>query len=281
MSDPDRQSETVIEEITHYYLRGKEATRLTVGIGLLEHARTTELISRYLPEQPQVIIDIGGGTGVYACWLARLGHAAHLIDAIQLHVEQARQASAAQPDAPLASCQIGDARQLDLPANLANVALLFGPLYHLLEQRDRIKALQECWRVLKPGGLLMAVGISRFASLHVGLARWWLGDVDFRSMVEKELVDGRHCPPETWPTLFTTAYFHHPDELKSEVTDAGFKHLATLAVEGAGWLVPELEGRWQDPAQRETILAAVRWTEQEPTVLGLSPHIMVVARKSV
>jgi hypothetical protein len=133
--------------------------------------------------------------------------------------------------------------------------------------------------VLKPGGLLMAVGISRYASLHVGLARWWLGDADFQSLVKNELVDGRHRPPETWPTLFTAAYFHHPDELTSEVTDAGFKHLAKLTVEGAGWLVPELEGRWQDPAQGETILAAVRWTEHERTLLGLSPHIMVVARK--
>ena len=126
----------------------------------------------------------------------------------------------------------------------------------------------------------MAVGISRFASLHVGLVRWWFDDPDFRAMVSSELVDGRHLPPEAWPGLFATAYFHHPDELKQEITLAGFEHLTTLAVEGAGWLVPELEGRWQAPDQREALQAAVRWTESEQTVMGISPHIMVVARKT-
>lgn len=279
MSYPDRQPERIGEEIIHYYLRGKEATRLTSGIGPLEHARTKTLISRYVPMSPQVIVDVGGGPGVYACWLAKEGHEVHLIDTVPLHVEQARQASAAQPDAPLASCRIGDARGIQLPSSFANVILLYGPLYHLLERNERLEALMECRRVLRKGGLLMAAGISRFASLHVGLVRWWIDDVDFQTMVKNELANGKHIPPESWPTLFTTAYFHHPDELTSEIKEAGFEHLATVTVEGAGWLVPALEERWQDERQREALLTAVRWTESEHTVLGISPHIMAVARK--
>jgi len=279
MSFPDHQPETLDEQIIHYYMQGKEATRLTIGIGPLEQARTRELIGRYLPEAPQVILDVGGGPGVYACWLARQGHEVHLIDALPLHVEQARQASEAQPDAPLASCLEGDARRLQAGDGIADAVLLYGPLYHLLEKDDRLRALRECRRVLRLGGLLMAVGISRFASLHVGLVRGWISDEEFLQMVENELADGRHLPPQNFPGLFTTAYFHHPDELSSEVEEAGYERLATLAVEGAGWLDPDLETRWHDRRQREAILAAVRLTEGEHTVLGLSPHIMVVARK--
>lgn len=279
MTSPASPSEALSEEIIRYYMRGKEETRLTIGIGPLEHARTKELIGRYLPESPQIVIDVGGGPGAYACWLARADHEVHLIDAVPLHVEQARQRSAAQPEKPLASCQVGDARQVPLRNGSADVVLLFGPMYHLLGKKDRLRALRECWRVLRPAGLLLAAGISRFASLHVGLARGWIDDGDFWRMVESELVDGRHLPPESWPTLFTTAYFHHPHELRSEVVEAGYEHLATLAIEGAGWLVPDLEERWQVQRQREAILAAVRQTEQEHTVLGLSPHLMAVARK--
>jgi ubiquinone/menaquinone biosynthesis C-methylase UbiE len=278
MSIPIGQSATLEEEIVRYYRRGKEAGRLATGIGLLEHERTKELIRRYLPEAPQAILDIGGGPGVYACWLAREGYDVHLIDAVPLHIEQARQASREQPNAPLASCLVGDARHIDLPDNFCDAVLLNGPLYHLLERADRLLALRECRRLLRPQGLLMAAGISRFASLHVGLERGWIADNDFRAMVKKELADGKHLPPDGWPSLFTTAYFHHPEELTSEVVEAGFTHLATLAVEGAGWLLPDLEERWQVAHEREALLTAVRWTEQERAVIGISPHIIAVAR---
>lgn len=279
MSNPSHQTETLNEEITRYYMRGKEATRLTIGIGPLEQARTKELLSRYLPNTPQVILDVGGGPGIYACWLAKEGHQVHLIDAVPLHVQQARRTSDAQPEAPLASCLVGDARSIQFRDSIADAVLLYGPLYHLLKLDERLRALRECWRVLRPGGLLTAIGISRFASLHVGLVRSWIDDDDFQQMVENELADGKHLPPESRPTLFTTANFHYPDELSLEVVEAGYEHLATLAVEGGGWLVPDLEERWRERRQREAILTAVRWTEREHTLLGLSPHIMVVARK--
>lgn len=279
MINPDEQHDQLRNEILQYYLRGKEAARLNIGIGPLEQARTKELITRYLPQAPQVLADIGGGPGLYACWLARSGHEVHLVDAVPLHVEQALQASEAQPEAPLASCRVGDARRLQMPDGCCDAVLLYGPLYHLLEKDDRLRALRESWRVLRQGGLLMAVAISRFASLHVGIVRWWIDNQHFQAMVENELADGKHMPPESWPTLFTTAYFHHPDELPAEVAEAGFTPQATIAVEGAGWLVPNLEERWQVPEQREALLRVVRWTEREHTVLGISPHIMNVARK--
>jgi ubiquinone/menaquinone biosynthesis C-methylase UbiE len=279
MSNPSDRSKALNEEIIHYYRQGREATRLSKGIGLLEYQRTRELIGRYLPQAPQIILDVGGGPGVYACWLARLGYEVHLIDIVPLHVAQAKAASSAQQDAPLASYVVGDARSLQVRDGAADALLLYGPLYHLLEKRDRLRALVECRRALRPGGLLLAVGISRFASLYVGLVRSWIEDDCFRQMVNAELADGRHLPPQSWPGLFTTAYFHHPDQLAAEVRESGFEHLATLAVEGAGWLVPDFEERWQIDRWREAILTAVRWTEQEHTVLGISPHIMVVARK--
>jgi ubiquinone/menaquinone biosynthesis C-methylase UbiE len=114
-------------------------------------------------------LDIGGAAGVYALWLARQGHEVHLVDPVPHHVEQARQASEAQATYPLASCTIGDARNVEYADRSADAVLLLGPLYHLTERAERLKALREAHRVLRPGGLVFAVTISRFASLLSGM----------------------------------------------------------------------------------------------------------------
>ena len=95
-------SEPIPRESQAHYDRGREAQRLFEGHGVIELARTQEIILRYLPAPPGTVLDVGGGSGVYACWLASLGYGVHLIDAIPLHVEQAQAASARQPHAPLA-----------------------------------------------------------------------------------------------------------------------------------------------------------------------------------
>src|SRR6266550_2049597 len=150
-------------EVLEHYASGYESQRLLHGSSQIELVRTQELVMRYVPPPPAVIFDVGGGPGVYACWLAKQGYEVHLVDATPLHVELARQASQAQPDTPLASIEVGDARLLKRPDESCNVVLMFGPLYHLTERVDRLTALHEAHRVLRSGGLLLAVGISRFA----------------------------------------------------------------------------------------------------------------------
>ena len=172
-------SPTLPDEIVAFYSRGLEIGRLSKGIGPLEYIRTQELIGRYFPPALAVVFDIGGGPGAYSLWLARLGYETHLVDAVPLHVEQAKEASQAQQEYPLASLEVGDARQLTWPADVADGVLLHGPLYHLLKRVDRLQALSETWRILKPGGVLLAVKISHYASTLVGLVRGWWEDADY------------------------------------------------------------------------------------------------------
>jgi ubiquinone/menaquinone biosynthesis C-methylase UbiE/ribosomal protein S18 acetylase RimI-like enzyme len=266
-------------DIQQYYQRGEEAGRLGRGAGLLEEARTRELIQRYLPPPPAVIYDVGGGSGVYAVWLAALGYEVHLLDAMPLHVEQARQASQAQPEHPLASAETGDARHLPWPEASAGMLLLLGPLYHLTERDDRLSALREGLRVLRPGGVLLAAGISRFASTIGGLASGFLDDPAFVEIARQDLATGQHRNPTDRHGYFTIAYFHHPSELKAEIEAAGLRHEATLGIEGPGCWLPDLEARWADPARREQVLTAARSLEAEPTLLGASAHLLAAARR--
>ena len=125
------------QEILSYYERIDEVDRLAKAAGQLELARMQELIRRFLPAPPRVVLDVGGGPGRYSCWLAAQGYDVHLIDPVEKHVKQARQASRSQPDHPLASATQGDARSLDHSDGSADAVLLMGPLYHLTSRSDR------------------------------------------------------------------------------------------------------------------------------------------------
>jgi SAM-dependent methyltransferase len=266
-----------MEEVVNFYEHlpdeASEAPRLSVGLGQLELARTREVILRHLPPPPQTILDIGGAAGAYSGWLGGLGYHAQLIDPVARHVHQARQ------DARIARAEIGDARQIERPDESADAVLLMGPLYHLTEREDRLRAVHEARRVLRPGGLLFAAAIVRFASLLDGLARGFLDDPRFDAIVEEDLRTGQHRNPTGDPAYFTSAFFHLPEELRTELLEAGLSVVELVGVEGPGWLAANFEERWADPARRQRLLDLVRSVEHEPALLGFSPHLLAVATR--
>ena len=259
-------------EIRGYYETGVELDRLAQGYSRIEFARTKELLGRCLPPAPAEVLDVGGGPGAYAAWLHELGYRVRLVDASPLHVRQARELAAGRFEAV-----DGDARKLEEETCAYDAVLLLGPLYHLTERADRLAALCEAGRVLRPGGLVAAAAISRFASLLDGLYGGYLSDPQFWPIVEQDLADGQHRSPPGELPAFTTAYFHRPEELVSEVQEAGFELEGTFGVEGPGWLLVD---RWDDDQGRENILRVARAVEEEPTVIGTSSHLLAVGRKA-
>lgn len=263
---------TMLDE---YYQRYDESQRLDDGVGEVERIRTLDILSRYLPASPAVVIDVGGATGVYAIPLAAAGYEVHLVDPVLHHVEQALKASAGA-ERSLASCTVGDARKLQFSDKSADVVLFLGPLYHLTERADRLQALAEARRVLRPGGRILAAAISRFASLIDGISRDLIADPAFIEIVERDLREGQHRNPTGDPRYFTDAYFHHADELKAEVIEAGFNLEALLGIEGPFWDGSNMPA-WQSPERRRSILDLLRKVEAQPTLLGASAHLMAIA----
>lgn len=260
-------------EIRAYYERGKEADRLAGEFpsGPLELARTQELILRHVPDGTLDVLDVGGGPGVYAGWLSGLGHTVCLVDPVPLHVAQARERGI--------DAREGDARQLDQPAGSVDVVLLLGPLYHLVDRADRIRALQEARRVLRPGGWMFAAAISRFAALFDLLVRLdRLHEDAVFEVVADAVASGTFRGTEGG--LFTTAYFHLPSELQSEAEAAGFAPAGLFNIEGPGFVVHDFPERWSDPARREALLRAARLIEQQPETLGASSHLLLVGRNA-
>jgi SAM-dependent methyltransferase len=265
-------------DIEAHYGVVEEAARLSQSaVGQLEFARTCEVLAQVLPSPPARVLDVGGGPGRYATVLAGDGYEVTVIEPVARHVEQAHQAARRAP-APFEARQ-GDARHLDVEDDTVDAVLLMGPLYHL-DADGRRRAFSESARVLRPGGVLVAAAISRFASLLDGLRRGWLGDAQFSAIIEHDLATGEHRNPDPVgrPHWFTTAWFHRPEELHAEVQAAGFTVDGVLAVEGPLWLLGDLEQRWADEAERDRLLAAIRAVESEPSMLGTSAHLLATAR---
>jgi ubiquinone/menaquinone biosynthesis C-methylase UbiE len=260
--------------VVAHYEASREQDRLVGGLAELELVRTREILRRHLPPPPRRILDVGGGTGVHAAWLLEDGYRVHLVDITPSHVERARAALTRRG----LTTQVGDARCLATPDHRFDAALVLGPLYHLVERADRVTALEEARRAVIPGGLVAVAAISRFASLIDGLVRGFLFEPEFREIVRRDLAGGRHANPDDRPHWFTTAFFHRPEQLHEEIAAAGLVLVELLGVEGiAGWL-PHLDARWARDDDRNTILEATRLVEAEPTLLGLSAHLLAIAR---
>jgi SAM-dependent methyltransferase len=270
-------TELPAEIIGHYERLRPETTRITEGLGELELVRTQEVLRRHLPPAPARILDVGGGEGVHATWLAADGYDVDLVDAVPVHVDEARRNAARAPRPFTASH--GDARALDASDATYDAVLVFGPCYHLIARDERVRALGEARRVVRPGGVVFVAAISRFASLLDGLAREFLFDPEFRAIVERDLAEGQHRNPNDRPHWFTTAFFHHPDELREEAVDAGLAVRELVGVEGMPGWHEALAARWANPADREVILEAARATESEPSLAGLSAHMLLVAER--
>ena len=276
---PPARIGSVAPEILDYYGLGKEERRLDASLGRLEQIRTVEIMERHLPPAPCRVLDVGGGTGVYALPLAARGYRVHVIDPVPLHIERARELSRASAT-PLERADLGDARSLPVAEATFDVVLMLGPLYHLIDRRDRIQALAEARRVLVPGGLLLSAYISRFASACDGIQEGALRHADFARIVERDFSDGIHRNPTKRPEWFTTAYFHRPEEIAPEIEEAGLRFDHLVGVEGPGWVAPDLDAWLDDESQRERLLFVLRQLEREPSLIGASAHILAISRRA-
>jgi SAM-dependent methyltransferase len=258
-----------------YYARDKERDRLTVGAGRVEYARTIEVVGRTLPRPPAVVADIGGGPGRYTDWLVDAGYTVVHRDLVPLHVEQVRARHGAGVNS-----EVGDARALDLASESVDVALLLGPLYHLPRADDRLQALREAARVVRPGGAVHVAAIARWAVRLQGI-----------------LVERFH---ETHPLLAErvddiertgwmeplheggfTGFAHTPGQLRSELAASGLVLESLVALEGVTFALGDLDERMDDPVQRALVLDTLRAVESVPDLIGLGPHLLATARRPV
>ena len=174
---------------------------------------------------------------------------------------------------------IGNARKIDRLDSYADVVLLFGPLYHLMEAKDRLKALTESFRVLKPGGILFAAAISRFASLMDGMNK----NVIYSKLdvVEEDLASGKHWKTGVNDFSSPYLYLHQPIEFREEIVQAGSKEVILKAIEGPIWQEALITDLRKDQNGWERLLSILEMIEEEKSLIGASAHMMGIGKKAI
>jgi ubiquinone/menaquinone biosynthesis C-methylase UbiE len=240
----------------------------------IEFQVTLRALSEFLPRAPARLIDIGGGPGRYAIHLAQSGYRVTLVDLSGASLELAK-LKAAEAGVELDDFVHANAKDLTIfPVTSFDAALLLGPLYHLHELEDRQFALKQVHRLLKPGGLVFASFITRFAGFRDAAVHGYSFVLDDPAYSEKLLATGIHDNG----IGFADAYFAHPDEVIPLGESAGFITLRLMGCEGIladhEEYVNSLTGTdhdfWLDINYRMA---------QEPCLLGASDHLLYIGRK--
>ncbi|MFF5034838.1 class I SAM-dependent methyltransferase [Nocardia salmonicida] len=253
-------------DLAQHYSGASEHDRLSRSPhGRLEFLRTQELIRRVLTA-PMRVLDVGGGTGVHAEWLANDGHVVHLVDPVPEHVERAS-------TLPGVTAEIGDARRLPAPDNSFDTVLLLGPLYHLTESDDRTTALDEAIRVLRPGGILIAAAISRYLSALEAGTNGTLDDT-LTTAVGEVIATGDY----DGHAGFVRTHWHTADELRTEIEAAGLIDVVAYGVEGPAWPTLDHAGQHSFRSLVTAALHCARLLEQDPLLINASAHLLAIAR---
>jgi len=272
------------ESVKNYYagFGEREWDRLkSPNDGFVEYAVTRKMLSKYLKPKSR-ILDIGGGPGRYAMWLAKHGHRVVLAD---LSPELLAIARTKLDEAGVITNieEIVEADACDLSHwqdNSFDAVLSLGPLYHLIDADDREKAVSEMRRVLKPQAVAFAALMPLYGFIRRSLAipdeRRHLTQPEFVARILEQGVFINDIPGR-----FTDGYGVIPAAVPAYFKENGFTMETLLSAQG---IVPDLqrilsELEQNDPATYQAVLDIILKTADDPGILGMASHLLYIGKK--
>jgi ubiquinone/menaquinone biosynthesis C-methylase UbiE len=257
--------------------------------GALEFEVNRAWISRYLPKPGARILDIGGGPGRYAIWLAEHGYNVTLADLSSDLLAIAREKAA---EASVELEAIVEANAIDLsmlPDESFDAALCMGPMYHLLDEGDRHAAAGELLRVTSSGGTVFVAFLNRLQALRVVInpdilermreSGFSISTPSNFNLIRRWHEDGVFISPA--PGVFTDSYFAHPEEIKPLIEAAGFETLELVSSESIADPVQKHLAAFKDdePELYEWVLERLIAIANQPSIVGNAGHLLYIGRK--
>lgn len=240
----------------------------------IEYLITCHCLQCHLPASG-LVLDAGCGPGRYAIDLARQGYRVVMFDLVRemLQLGRAKVAHSGLA-ARVPGLVVGDIAALPYAEDAFDAVLCLGaPLSHLVTARERTRAVNELARTLRPGGTAFLTGIGRLAAYR-GTIYWRDRSFFDQYLTAEARASGIAEGSQVW-------YFFAPGELESLAADAGLEIVDRVGCEGLAQYLPmdhlaQIEAdaeRW--PAWVEILIE----TCNEPTIIGMSNHLLVIARK--
>lgn len=261
------------EKVIHYYNRVSKIYDASYESAYwkIYHRITWENIRRHLPRDMSVkILDIGGGTGLWAIKIAKTGYHVVLADISPGMLDTAQKKCSAEnllDKISFVQADICDMKEFE-PASFDFVLCQGDPISCCGKPR---KAIQEIFRVMRPGAKAICSVDNKFGAMHYLLEQNRLD----------ELENFLHTGWSTWITeaeheQFQVKFFS-PDEIQELFCSAGFTVLSMMGKTVIPWRrYPTI---LDNKEQLDQIVKLELSLNQEPHLLGSSAHLEFVVQK--
>ena len=246
-------------------MKHKEELRLERRHGVVEFTTTMHYIHKYLHAGDRVL-DIGAGCGNYTIALMDEGYEVDAVELVKRNIDVMLQRC------PAASVRKADARDLSFIADASyDVTLLLGPMYHLMNENDKLKALAEAQRVTRPGGtILVAYLMNDYSIVSYCFAQNRMADLRAKGFVDE---DFHVQTPEG------ELYDYIRLEDATRMNDAlGLKRLTVFTPDGpTDYIRYELNRMTDD--NFALYLQYVQSIAERPDLIGAAAHIVDVLQR--
>ena len=256
-----------LSNIEKHYNKHPEDKRLLRRHGIVEFETTMHHLHRFLKPE-DFILDIGAGTGRYTSALMAEGYRVKAVELVRRNIEVFLKRE------PAADVVQGDARNMPfIPTASADVTLLLGPLYHLIGDDEKVKALEEARRVTKPGGvILVAYLMNEYSILSYCFDEERIGGFLARGVVDK---DYHICAQSD--ELYDYVRLDDIDRLNAK---AGLERVTIFSPDGAAdYMRTRLNQMSEETFAR--FIEYQKCISERPELLGAGSHLVdVVCQKT-
>ncbi|HKL75780.1 MAG TPA: methyltransferase domain-containing protein [Halanaerobiales bacterium] len=266
-----------MDEVEKYYDQAAKEEWDRLKRHKVEFDITKRYMQKYIAPKSKVL-DVGGGPGRYAIFLAKKGHDVTLLDLSKENIKLAKK-KAEENNLELKKYIHGNALKLEEDVKEKfDTVLCMGPLYHLTDKNERKKVVNQCLKRLKKGGKLFVSFISAYAPT-----------IDFIKKNPEELAkygsdfllnyleDGKNIVSSDNPG-FITAHFINPAEIEPFMNNFALKKEVISGIEGLTAQNEEKINKLSDKAYEEW-LDLIFETSKNPMTWASCEHLLYIGTK--
>lgn len=249
-----------------YYQKFNEDKRLLSRHGQVEFAVSKKYIEEVIGSRRGLdIIDIGAGTGRYSVYLAEAGHNVTAVEIVKKNVSQIKMKS------QKVVAKQGDAKKLKFADESFDIALLFGPVYHLFSHEDKLKAINEAKRVVKKGGHILIMYLMN----DYAVITYAFKEGNLKKVIEEGKLDKNFQCRTIEEDLYSYVRVEEIDKLAKE---AELERVKIIGVDGATDYIRPIINKL-DQEDFETFIKYQLSICERYELLGASSHCLDILKK--